>query len=185
MNNSKREVGKELINLLSTDEIRRTYEEQRGLTLSSNGCELNTGLAAKADGYVQCTVKGIEKYSARFVELFPGGKLQKVLWHQLAWRYHNDFQPLPYNESGSIQIGHTCTKPKCGAKAHLQIVSRKLNESQKKCSYVYTLGDNGQPIFFLVCTHTPRCQPANHRATPLVAVTDPTLVRDLQAQTEF
>jgi len=145
---------------------------------------LNTGLAAKPDGYVQCTVKGIEKYSGRFAKLFPGGKLQKVLWHQLSWRYHNDFRPLPYNECGSIQIGHICTNPMCGAKAHLQIVTRKINESQKKCSYAYILGDDRKPVFFLTCTHTPCCQPANHRAIPLIAVTDTTLVRELQAKTQ-
>jgi len=187
MNNTKREVGKELINLLTEDEIRRTYEraDKRGHISRKigNGCELIT-LHAKPDGYVQVSLIGISLKSERAKELFNGGKhLRKVLWHQLAWRYHNDFQPIPYDGIGQTQIGHLCGQPSCGAKAHLQIVNRKLNESQKKCAYVYTKDSQGDPIFFLYCLHKPQCHPANRVAVELRVVEDKMLERELRHHT--
>jgi len=185
---SKRALGEELINLLSDTEIRDTYEgnlrKNCGGGLNSNGCLLNT-LAAKGDNYVQVTPMGIKKGGVRWKTLFGDSAkaAQKVLWHQVAWRFHNNYQVIPYTADGSAQIGHSCGKRNCGAAAHLSIVDRATNEQQKKCSYAYIEDEKTHaPIFYLMCSHTPPCIPHTRTATKLILVNQPPiLVAELTA----
>jgi len=159
----KRALGAELINQLSDAEIRDTFQgnlrKNCGRGINSNGCLLNT-LAPKGDGYVQVTPMGIRKDGTRWKVLFGASAkaAQKVLWHQVAWRFHNNYQVIPYTADGSAQIGHSCGKRNCGAAAHISIVDRATNEQQKRCSYVYVEDEKtNAPIFYLMCSHTPPC----------------------------
>jgi len=128
---------------------------------------------------------GIKKDASRWRTLFGNNAkaAQKVLWHQVAWRFHNRFQVIPYTADGSAQIGHSCGKRNCGADAHISIVDRATNEQQKKCSYVYTEDtDTRAPTFYLMCSHTPPCNPHSRTATKLTLVDQPSiLVAELTA----
>jgi len=125
---------------------------------------------------VQVTPSGIVKDSTRWKELFGNDAkaAQKVLWHQVAWRYHNQFATIPYTNTGeAVQIGHTCGLRSCGAAAHLRLMTRSENESQKRCGYVYTTDEKtGEPTFYLACVHTPPCVPQSRQSTPLTVVKD-------------
>jgi hypothetical protein len=184
----KRALGEELINQLSDTEIRDTFQgnlkKNCGKGINSNGCLLNN-LAPKGDGYVQVTPMGIKKDGTRWKALFgtSARAAQKVLWHQVAWRFHNNYQVIPYTADGSAQIGHSCGKRNCGAAAHISIVDRATNEQQKRCSYVYIEDQKTQaPAFYLMCSHTPPCIPHTRKATKLTLVDQPPiLVAELTA----
>ena len=177
----KKENETRLINLLTADEIRRTYEKQseKNCVLTSNGCLVNT-LAPKYDGYVQINPMGIEKDSGRWKELLgPNAKAAvKVMWHQVAWRYYNDFRPVPYSADGNTQLAHSCSNRPCGARNHLHVLTRAGNESQKRCAYAYHITDHGIQ-FYLLCEHHPRCVPSTRESYPLTPVKDTLLSMEL------
>jgi len=164
-----------LANLLTADEIRQTYEGQKLVSFGNQGC-MNVTLKPKNDGYVQVTIAGLVKGTARYMEFInSGGRRKKVLWHQVAWRYHNDFAMIPYN--GDNQIAHTCANKRCSIKIHLKIVSRLTNEEQKKCRYVYYDSPTGERITWLACHHVgskDQCTPPLI-AYPLAPVEGPVL----------
>jgi len=128
---------------------------------------------------VQVTPMGIKKDGTRWKALFGTNAkaAQKVLWHQVAWRFHNNYQVIPYTAYGSAQIGHSCGKRTCGAAAHISIVDRATNEQQKRCSYVYTQTDKTHaPVFYLMCPHTPPCIPHARSAIKLTLIDQPPIL---------
>jgi hypothetical protein len=117
-------------------------------------------LARKDDGYLQVTVCGIEEGTARFKELFPNGKRQKVEWHRLKWRKYNGYALM----REGMQIAHRCGVRDCGTVDHIIQTTRAVNEQQKYCRYIHYNGN-----IFIACNHEPKCIPPL-AAVPLAAV---------------
>lgn len=166
-----------LVNRLTEEEVDAViahYEHKYEFILNAQGCKLmgkkvkqprKRGsvkpvwgpLVRKTDGYLQVTVAGIPKDGLRFKELFPKGKVQKVEWHRLCWRQHNNYAKCVKDK----HICHRCGNRDCGTRDHLVQSTRDINEEQKHCRYLYY--DNpssGDRQLFLYCTHQPPCIPA-------------------------
>jgi len=180
-----------LVNRLSKEEVDAViehYEQKYQFVTNAQGCRImgkkikqprKRGsvqpvwgpLARKTDGYLQVTVAGIEKESARFKELFPNGKAQKVEWHRLCWRKHNNYAKCVQGQ----HICHRCGNRDCGTRGHLVQSSREINEEQKHCRYLYFDDPStGKRQLLLQCIHQPPCIPALE-AQPLQVVNDPSI----------
>jgi hypothetical protein len=162
-----------LINSLTLDQVdkqvahlRTKYEfvsNSRGcLTLgvkktSSKSAKAPKSLARRNGGYLQVTLAA---------EVFTpqGGKQQpKVDFHQLMYRHHSRA-----TIAAGIQLAHRCSVADCGARDHVIVATRAVNEEHKRCCYVRAL--NGE--IFLMCKHDPLCCPDPAVILPLHPVPD-------------
>lgn len=174
-----------LVNRLTKQEIDAIiahYEETYDFVVNDQGCKIMDRkkkkpkkrlrddhqpakwepLARKTDSYLQVTVNGIKSNSERFKELFPKGKVQKVEWHRLCWRKHNNYEKCVFGK----HICHRCGNRDCGTEGHLIQASRDLNEEHKHCCYFHCNGN-----LFLFCIHDPPCIP-KQEAKPLSLISD-------------
>lgn len=178
-----------VVNLLTAEEIDAVvanYKEKYEFIINDQGCEIMgkkikrprkrggidpqwRPLARKNDGYLQVTVAGVPKRP----ELFPSGKAQKVEWHRLCWRQHNNYAKCVKGQ----HICHRCGNRDCGTEGHLAENTRSINEEQKYCRYYYTQVEDEKTIF-LSCDHDPPCIP-KFEPRKAVLITDSVLVDKL------
>lgn len=159
-----------LVNALTKEEMKRILNaySRRTKIVGIHQCVVlyNTKgrpMAHNGSGYVHVSVRKHLSETRVAKLLGANGKTSsknKVSWHQLNWRAANDGAI----QTAHLQIAHRCGNPGCGAQDHLVAVSRRVNESHKKCRYV----TDGESVY-LVCGHEPHCLPGPE-LTPLTKV---------------
>ncbi len=140
------------INRLSDEEVEETFKfyEKKYEIENDDGCyklgkdkKTRKYMTPKANGYLMISPQRSEKKK----------KPEKILWHQLCWRYHNNCERIPYD----CIIHQRCGNHLCGDKTHLGVSHKNVPlEEHKQCEYFFTRNVAHE---YLHCEHQPCCIP--------------------------